>query len=114
MDAEDVHQLLTQTRLRCLLLEAERDAEIVRASKYRKILGSLAGEDGATRLQVAGNLHIPSRTLSLAEGQGGSTIARCPSVHSPVAGRSCLASDRTAAAVPQAHSVCLLCTHLSM
>ena len=60
MDAvsEDAHRLLTQTRLRCLLLEADKDAEILRADKYRKILGSLTGEDGATQPQTA-VFHMP-------------------------------------------------------
>jgi hypothetical protein len=66
MDAEDAHpsRLLTQTRLRCLLLEADKDAETLRAGKYRKILGSLAGEDdGATQPQAAGISHMPRRAL---------------------------------------------------
>lgn len=114
MDADDVQRLLTQTQLRCLLLEADKDAENLRAGKYRKILGRLAGEDDATQPQAADNFHMPRLrplinalrpTSSLTEGQVvGSTIARCPSVHSPVAGRSRPSSDRTAAVVLQAHS----------
>jgi len=117
MDAEDAHRMLTQTRLRCLILEADRDAEILRAGKYRKIIDSLAGEGGhgatGTQPQAAGISHMPRRASSLTEGQAESTITQCPSVRPPVAGRSCPTSDRTAAAVPvrlgQAHSVCLLC-----
>jgi hypothetical protein len=63
MDAEDVHRLLTRTQLRCLLLEADKDAEISRADKYRKILGSLTGEDGATQPQVAGIFHMSRSAL---------------------------------------------------
>ena len=63
MDADDSHRLLTQTRLRCLLLEADKDAEIMRAGKYRKILDSLAGGDGATQPQAAGNFHMPRLAL---------------------------------------------------
>ncbi|KAF8492749.1 hypothetical protein F5888DRAFT_870486 [Russula emetica] len=111
MDAEDPHRLLAQTRLHCLILKVEKDAATFRARKYRKILGSLAGEDGATQLQAAGIFHMPRRALtddprpasSLPEGQAGSTIARCPSVRPP-AGRRRPASDRTAAAVLQARS----------
>ncbi len=43
---------LTQTQMRCLILEADRDAEALRAEKYRKILESLAGEDGPTQPHV--------------------------------------------------------------
>jgi len=53
MDAasEETRQL-TQTQMRCLILEADRDAEALRAEKYRKILESLAGEDGPTQPHV--------------------------------------------------------------
>jgi hypothetical protein len=63
MDAENSEnaRLLTQTRLRCLLLEVDRDAEILRADKYRKIIDSLTGEDGATQPQAAGIFHMPRR-----------------------------------------------------
>jgi hypothetical protein len=61
MDAEDLQQRLTQTRLRCLLLEVDRDAEILRADKYRKIIDSLTGEDGAAQPQAAGIFHMPRR-----------------------------------------------------
>jgi hypothetical protein len=61
MDAEDVHQLLTQTRLRCLILEADKDAESLRAGKYRKILDNLTCEDGATQPQVPGVFHMSRR-----------------------------------------------------
>ena len=131
MDVEDAYRQLRQTRLRCLRLEADKDVEILRAGKYRKIL--VAGEDGATQAQAADNFHMLRRTLVCpalpllwwpnsilmkdaprptspqTEGQVGSTIAGCPSAHPPVAGRSRPANDRTAAAVIQAHSVCLLC-----
>jgi hypothetical protein len=63
MDAEDVQRRIKQTRLRCLLLEADKDVEILRAEKYRKILGSLAGEDDATQPQAAGILHMPRLAL---------------------------------------------------
>jgi hypothetical protein len=62
-EAEDAHRLLTQIRLRCLLLEADKDAEILRADKYRKILGSLTSEDGATQPQAVGIFHLPRRAL---------------------------------------------------
>ena len=54
MDAEDAHRLLMETRLRCRLLEADKDVETLRADKYRKIiLDSLTGEDRATQPQAA-------------------------------------------------------------
>ncbi len=63
MDAEDPHRQLTQTRLRYLLLEADKDVEVLRAGKYRKILGSLVGEDSATQPQAAGIFRMLMRGL---------------------------------------------------
>jgi len=70
---EEMQQLLAQARLRCLILEAERDAEIaakdaetLRASRYRSILSKLVGEgdtchgaDAAHRPQTSGLDLIP-------------------------------------------------------
>ncbi|KAF8492748.1 hypothetical protein F5888DRAFT_870031 [Russula emetica] len=44
MDTEQTCQLFTQSRLRCLVLEADRDAESLRADKYRKILDTVINE----------------------------------------------------------------------
>ena len=63
MDPEDVNRLLKQTRLRSLFLEADKDAEIVRVAKYRKIIGGLIGEDGTTQPQVASLFRTPRRAL---------------------------------------------------
>jgi hypothetical protein len=63
MDGEDTRQLLAQARLRCLQLEADRDAESLRVDRYRKILDNLTCEDGVTQPQGAGILHMPRRTL---------------------------------------------------
>lgn len=64
MDGEDVRQLLKEARLRCLLLEADRDAEIFRAMMYRKALDDLvAGEDGSNQPRVASISHMPRRPL---------------------------------------------------
>ena len=56
---EEMQRLLAQARLRCLILEADRDAEIaaknaelLRASRYRSILSQLVGE-GDTRVDAA-------------------------------------------------------------
>ena len=57
----DVHQILEQTRLRCQILEVDKEVEALRARKYRKILGSLAGEGGAAQPQAAGTHHMPMR-----------------------------------------------------
>ena len=46
MDVEEV-QSLDQMRLRCLLLEADKEAEQFKSQQYRKILSELVGEDGA-------------------------------------------------------------------
>jgi hypothetical protein len=64
MDAEDANQLLTRTRTRCLLLEADKEVAILKAGKYRKIiLDRLAGEGGATQPQAANILRMPGRAL---------------------------------------------------
>jgi hypothetical protein len=44
MDTEQTSQLFTQSRLRCLVLEADRDAESLKADKYRKILDTVINE----------------------------------------------------------------------
>jgi hypothetical protein len=44
MDTEQTCQLFTQAELRCLVLEAERNAETLRADKYRKIFDIIIGE----------------------------------------------------------------------
>jgi hypothetical protein len=63
MDAEDAHRLLERTRTRCQRLEADKDAAILRAGKYRKIiLDKLAGE-GATQPQAADIFCMPRRAL---------------------------------------------------
>ena len=63
MDAEDANRLLNQTRLRSRLLEADKDAEIMRVAKYRKIIDNLIDEDGTTQPQVASLFHMPRRAL---------------------------------------------------
>jgi hypothetical protein len=63
MDTENTHRLLRQAQMRCRVLEADKDAEILRAGKYRKILGSLVDEDGATQPQSAGIFHLPMSAL---------------------------------------------------
>ena len=62
-DAEDAHRQLTRVQRRCLVLEADKDVELVRAGKYRKILDNLVGGDGATQPQVAGIFHMLTRGL---------------------------------------------------
>jgi hypothetical protein len=68
VNMEELRNSLDQTRLRCLLLEADKHAEIaakdvekLRASRYRCILAELAGEgeraDVANRPQASG-LHL--------------------------------------------------------
>lgn len=63
MDAENANRLLKQTQLRCRFLEADKDAEMLRAAKYRKIIGNLTDEDGTTQPQVASLFHTPRRDL---------------------------------------------------
>jgi hypothetical protein len=61
MDTEQTCQPFTQAHLRCLILEADRDAEASRADKYRKILDIVAGEleesPDDTESQAAPTLH---------------------------------------------------------
>jgi hypothetical protein len=65
MDAEEAHQLLAEVRVRCLILEAEKEVEAMRAAKYRNILGTFAGEDGsgATQLEASRVLHAARSAL---------------------------------------------------
>ena len=69
---EEMRQLLDQARLHCLILEADKDAEMaakdaeeLRASRYRSILAELMGEgdirvDAANCPQASG-LHLMPR-----------------------------------------------------
>lgn len=59
MDTEQTCQLFTQAQIRCLILEADRDAESLRADKYRKILDTVIGEGSpdAAESQTARSLH---------------------------------------------------------
>ena len=51
MGAEEAHQLF-QAQLRCRMLEAEKEAETIRADKYLNIiLGTLGCEDGSGATQ---------------------------------------------------------------
>ena len=52
MDMEEMRQLLAQEKLRCLILEADKDAENLRSQRYRSILGEMMGE-GDTRVEAA-------------------------------------------------------------
>jgi hypothetical protein len=63
MDAEE---LLTQLQFRCLLFEADKEAEVFRAAKFRNILGTLAGEDGsgATQPEASRVLHAARSALA--------------------------------------------------
>jgi hypothetical protein len=68
---EELRHSLDQTRLRCLILEADKDAEIaakevekMRASRYRSLLAKLAGEEdipaiAADRPQASGLDLVP-------------------------------------------------------
>ena len=46
MDMEEA-KLLAQTRLHCLVLEADKDAEQYKAKKYRDLLAELVGEEAS-------------------------------------------------------------------
>ncbi len=63
MDAEEARQLLAESRLRCLILEVDKEAESLRAVRYRNILDTLFGEDGSGVTQPE-----PSRALHAARG----------------------------------------------
>ena len=55
----NTEQLFTQADLRCLILEADRDAEGLRAEKYRKILDivTVEGSPHTAESQAAPTLH---------------------------------------------------------
>jgi hypothetical protein len=65
MDTEQTCQLFTQAQLQCLILEADRDAESLRADKYRKILDTVMGEGSpdAAESQAARALHASRDAL---------------------------------------------------
>ena len=63
MDVEEAHQLLAESRLRCLILEVDKEAESLKAVKYRNILDTLVGEDGSGVAQPE-----PSCVLHAARG----------------------------------------------
>jgi hypothetical protein len=59
MDAEELHQLLSQVQVLFRLSEADREVEGFRAAKYRNILGTFAGVDssGPTQPEALRILH---------------------------------------------------------
>ena len=63
MDAEEAHQLLAESRSRCLILDADKEAESLKAVKYRNLLDTLVGEDGSGVAQPEA-----SRVLHAARG----------------------------------------------
>jgi hypothetical protein len=65
MDTEQTCQLFTQSQLQCLILEADREAESLRADKYRKILATVMGEErpGGAESQAARALPTSRYTL---------------------------------------------------
>jgi hypothetical protein len=81
MDAEEARQLLAEVRLRCLILEAEKEVEGMRAAKYRNILGALAGEDvsGATQPEASRVLHTARSALGRPTLPGASVC--CPNFY---------------------------------
>ncbi len=65
MDVEETFQLFAQTQLRYSILEADRDAESLRAEKYRKILNTVTGEENtdAAEPQAARTFHATRDAL---------------------------------------------------
>lgn len=66
MDAEELHQLLRQVQVNFQLLEADKEVEALRATKYCNIaLDALAGEDssGATQPETSLVLHADRSAL---------------------------------------------------
>lgn len=60
---EEIRRSLAQARMRCLLLEADKEAEILRASRFRSILSELVGEgdtcaNSSHRPQTSGLLNL--------------------------------------------------------
>ncbi|KAN0117986.1 hypothetical protein V8E52_005573 [Russula decolorans] len=90
MDTEQTCQPFTQAHLRCLILEADRDAEASRADKYRKILDIVAGEleesPDDTESQAAPTLHAAGDAWPTSDPVG-LTITQRPLINSSVVGR---------------------------
>ena len=65
MDTEQTCQVFTQAQLRCLIMEADRDAESLRAGKYLKILDTVIGEGSpdAAESQATRSLHAARDAL---------------------------------------------------
>jgi hypothetical protein len=68
MDAKELHKLLAQVQMRCLLLEVDKEVEALRAAKFRNIAqdAALAGEDssGATQPEASRILHADRSALA--------------------------------------------------
>ncbi|KAN0117987.1 hypothetical protein V8E52_005574 [Russula decolorans] len=91
MDAEE---LLRQVQIRCGMLEADLEAETMRAAKYREILATLAGEGSgvtqpeASRVRHAARSALTRPTLPAASRPSDPevlTITRRPSADPPMA-----------------------------
>lgn len=108
MDAEEARRLLTQAQLDCQILEIEKEAWALKATKFRNLLRPSAGEDGFGATQSEGS-HVPHATrsdlthstLSAAGPSSGRevlSIARSPSADPPVvAGSHDSSSDENCA-----------------
>ena len=80
MDAE-AHQLF-QAQLRCRILEAEKEAETIRADKYLNIiLGSLGCEDGSgvTQPDASQVLHVATSVSARPTSPAASVC--CPNLY---------------------------------
>jgi hypothetical protein len=78
----DTEELLTQVQMRCLILEADKEVEALRAAKYRNILGTLAGDDGsgATQPEASRVLH-PARSALARPTLPAAANVCCPNIY---------------------------------
>ena len=81
MDAEEAHQLF-QAQLRCRILEAEKEAETIRADKYLNIiLGTLAREDGSVATQPEASPVRHAATSVSARPMSPAASVCCPNLY---------------------------------
>ena len=81
MDAEEAQRLLAQVQLRCLILEADKEAEGLRAFKYHNILtlDTLAREDNFGCAQPASRVVRAARSALAPPALPAPTVC-CPNL----------------------------------
>jgi hypothetical protein len=81
MGAEEAQRLLAQVQLRCLFLEADKEAECLRAVKYRNLLDTLAREDNSGATQPEASRVVRAARSALAPPALPAPTVCCPDLH---------------------------------